>query len=104
MDQNHQLDISSLTLKHVIPAGIPEAAFAAALDEWTALLGATNVSKDEASGLLKYYDPWGLTTPERYSPSAALRPTSVEHIQQILSIANKYSVPLWTVSRGKNLG
>jgi len=104
MDQNHQIDISSLTLKLVRPAGITEAVFASALDEWTVILGAGNVSEDEASSLLQYYDPWSLTTLERYTPSAALWPTSVEHIEMILSVANKYSIPLWTVSCGKNLG
>jgi 4-cresol dehydrogenase (hydroxylating) len=103
MDQNRQVDISCLKLKQVKPAGVTEADFASALDEWTATLGATNVYEDEASCLLQYYDPWSLTTPERYAPSGVLPPTFVEHIQTILSVANKYSVPLWTVSRGKNL-
>jgi 4-cresol dehydrogenase (hydroxylating) flavoprotein subunit len=92
MGQNRQIDISSLTPKHVRPACITEAAFASALDEWAATLGASNVSKDEASGLLQYYDPWSLMRPERYTPSAALRPTSVEHIQKVLSVANKYPI------------
>lgn len=104
MDQNHQLDISGLKLKPVKPEGITDAALASALDEWTAIVGASNVSRDEASGLLQYYDPWSLTSPEQHVPSAALRPTSVEHIQKILSVANNYSIPLWTVSRGRNLG
>jgi hypothetical protein len=104
MDQNHQLDISGLALREVKPVGVTEAAFASVLDEWTAILGVANISHDEASDLLKYYDPWSLTTPEKYAPSAALRLTSVEHVQKILAVANKYSVPLWTISRGKDLG
>lgn len=104
MDQNHQIEISSLTFQQVKPAGLTEATFTSALDEWTAILGTNNVSKNEASGLLQYYDPWSLTTPARYPPSAAVRPASVENIQEILFVANNYSIPLWTVSRGKNLG
>jgi 4-cresol dehydrogenase (hydroxylating) flavoprotein subunit len=68
MDQNHQLDISRLTLRNVKPVRVTEAAFASALGEWTAILGAANVSHDEASGLLKYYDPWSLTTTDEYAP------------------------------------
>jgi len=103
MDQNHQIEVSSLTFKQVKPAGVTEATFTSALDEWTAILGTNNVSKNEASGLLQYCDPWGLTTLARYSPIAAVRPASVENIQKILFMVNNYSIPLWIVSRGKNL-
>lgn len=32
------------------------------------------------------------------------RPSSTEHVQEILKIANKFKIPLWTCSRGKNYG
>ncbi|KAK0728341.1 hypothetical protein B0T26DRAFT_800119 [Lasiosphaeria miniovina] len=35
---------------------------------------------------------------------AMARPTTVEQIQAILRVANDYKIPVWTVSRGKNLG
>lgn len=31
-------------------------------------------------------------------------PTSVEELQTVLKIVNAYRIPVWTVSRGKNLG
>ena len=31
-------------------------------------------------------------------------PKSTEQLQQVLRVANQYAVPLWTFSRGKNLG
>ncbi|OJJ80657.1 FAD-binding oxidoreductase, partial [Aspergillus glaucus CBS 516.65] len=37
-------------------------------------------------------------------PSGAVRPSKVEQVRQIVKLANVYKVPLWTVSRGKNLG
>ncbi|KAJ9144931.1 hypothetical protein NKR23_g5732 [Pleurostoma richardsiae] len=38
------------------------------------------------------------------SPVGGVRPSAVEEVQQIVKLANTYKVPLWTVSRGKNLG
>lgn len=28
----------------------------------------------------------------------------MDELRQVLAIANKYALPLWTISRGKNLG
>lgn len=33
-----------------------------------------------------------------------LSPSSVPELQAVLKIANKYVIPVWTISRGKNLG
>lgn len=33
-----------------------------------------------------------------------MRPETVEEVQEIVKLANKHQVYLWTVSRGKNLG
>jgi len=48
------------------------------------------------------YSPlWG--EPEDSTVSAALAPDSVEQILQIVHIANRYSIPLYTISAGRNL-
>jgi len=48
------------------------------------------------------YSPlWG--EPEERVASAAVAPESVEQIQKILAIANRFSIPLYTVSTGRNL-
>lgn len=31
-------------------------------------------------------------------------PASTEELQKVLEVANKFAIPLWTFSRGKNLG
>lgn len=31
-------------------------------------------------------------------------PASMDELRRVLGIANKYALPLWTISRGKNLG
>lgn len=31
-------------------------------------------------------------------------PTTVDELQRALKVVNNYKIPVWTVSRGKNLG
>ncbi|MBB4200831.1 FAD/FMN-containing dehydrogenase [Rhodoblastus sphagnicola] len=40
----------------------------------------------------------------RHTPSGALAPASVEEIQRILAVCNKYKAPVWTISTGRNFG
>lgn len=86
---------------------------AAALDsfltEAASVLGPDNVSRDRRHGALKgpdgqdsYGDPYSAGGSSQ--PGGAVRPGTVEHVQQVVKLANTYKVPLWTVSRGKNLG
>jgi hypothetical protein len=42
--------------------------------------------------------------PEELVASSAVAPASTEQVQQIVRIANRYRVPLYTISTGKNLG
>ena len=37
-------------------------------------------------------------------PSAAVAPDTVEQVQAIVRIANRYRLPLWTIATGRNLG
>lgn len=39
-----------------------------------------------------------------HKPAGAVAPTSVEEVQAVVRIANQYFLPLWPISRGKNLG
>jgi 4-cresol dehydrogenase (hydroxylating) len=49
------------------------------------------------------YSPF-LNEPEERIASGAVAPSTTEEVQQIVRIANKYRVPLYTISTGKNLG
>ncbi|MFM1886912.1 MAG: hypothetical protein RL026_2069 [Pseudomonadota bacterium] len=42
--------------------------------------------------------------PKAHRPHAAVAPTTAEQVQAIVRIAGQYKVPLWPISRGKNLG
>ena len=86
-----------------LPAHLDKGAFAAAVKELRAVVGADWVFADPESTL-----PYAKSsTPDprhEHVPSGAVAPGSVEEVQAILKIANKYKLPLWTVSTGKNMG
>ncbi|KAE8323154.1 hypothetical protein BDV39DRAFT_196138 [Aspergillus sergii] len=73
------------------------------------VLGEENISRTPQHGALpgpenqeSYGDPFTTTTATQ--PSGAVRPQTVEEVQEIVKLANKHKVYLWTISRGKNLG
>jgi hypothetical protein len=95
----------------ILPPGINNATFQNILDELSEIVGEANVSRDGLSGSLEgphgqhtYGDAYVLQPANGREPSAAVRPRLVSEVQDIVRLANKYKFPLWTVSRGKNLG
>src|SRR5271169_4814520 len=88
-----------------LPQGVTQTDFAAAISHFETIVGKEWVfTKDEDVDLYKdAFSPF-LGEPEERIASAAVAPTSVEQIQQIVRIANQYKVPLYTVSTGRNLG
>ncbi|KAH8594526.1 hypothetical protein B0O99DRAFT_513907 [Bisporella sp. PMI_857] len=95
----------------VSPPGIDHATFQKILQEFSDIVGEDNVSRDASYGSLEgphgqhtYGDPYVLQAEKGREPSAAIRPSVVSEVQAIVRVANRYKCPLWTVSRGKNLG
>jgi (+)-pinoresinol hydroxylase len=88
-----------------LPPGITRREFSEALKQFEAVVGQEWVfSKDEDVDLYRdAYSPFWHEEEERI-PSAAVAPDRVEQVQQIVRIAGKYKIPLWTISTGKNLG
>lgn len=88
-----------------LPPGVSTDEFERALREFSAALGDEWVVRGEEK-LTGYRDPFAFISAgsNEFACSAALKPGSVEEIQAIVKIANRYKVPLWTISRGKNLG
>ncbi len=87
----------------VLPPSVTAEAFASALSEFRAAVGADWVfTTDEDLHL--YRDPTSLTwgTAEESVASAAVAPMTVEQVQAIVRVANKYKVPLFPISTGKN--
>ncbi len=89
----------------VLPNGLSSRDFENALKEFAAAIGDANVI---ASGeaLQDYRDPFAFASadPNAFAPAAAAKPSSVEEVRAIVKIANEFKIPLWVVSRGKNLG
>ena len=85
------------------PARVTAATFDHALERFRAAIGKEWVlASDEDRAT--YNDPYAMGEGLSHEPSAALAPASAEEVQAIVRIANELKVPLWPVSRGKNLG
>jgi 4-cresol dehydrogenase (hydroxylating) flavoprotein subunit len=87
----------------VLPANVSEKDFQKALAAFAGVVGrqwvlATDEDRDS------YMDIYAAGDADQHIPSAAVGPSSAEEIQAIIRIANEYKVPLWPISRGKNLG
>lgn len=88
-----------------LPAGVSPQLWLTIVEKFRAAIGAEKVLVGN-SHEVNVGDPFAFLeneTEKRGSP-AVLRPTTVLEIQAILKIANEHKIPLWTFSRGKNLG
>ncbi|KAG6354515.1 hypothetical protein INS49_004532 [Diaporthe citri] len=88
----------------VLPPGVSQNDFDSALKQIAASLGEDSVFRGER--LKEYVDPYEIPEGghERKVPGAAVCPSSVEELQAALKVVNEFKIPVWTVSRGKNLG
>ncbi len=90
-------------MKPVLPPGVSAAAFADALEDFRRIVGREYVLAGE--DLASYADPYSIiANDDTHAASAAVAPASTEQVQEIVRAANKYGVPLWPVSCGKNFG
>lgn len=94
----------TVPLKPVLPPGVTRYAFDAAILQYMAIVGHEQVLQGDA--LTEYIDPYEVREAEgkRKMPSAAVRPKNIEELKKVLKVSNEYSIPMWTFSRGKNLG
>lgn len=87
----------------VLPEGVKKADFSRAIEEFRAILGSQYVLTEPAR-TVSYGKIMLAVDDENHRPSGALLPNSVEDIQRILGVCNKYRVPVWPISTGKNIG
>jgi 4-cresol dehydrogenase (hydroxylating) len=88
-----------------IPAGVKAAEFSTALTEFAKIVGKAWVfTSDEDLEL--YRDPYSLLwgEPDERVASAAVAPDTAEQVVELVKIANRYRIPIYPVSTGKNLG
>ena len=87
-----------------LPPNLSQAEFNSALGEFSAAVGTDWVfsSDDDVALYRDSYSPlWG--EEEERIASAAVAPNSVEEVQEIVRIANRYLIPLYPISTGRNL-
>ncbi|MGD1037575.1 MAG: FAD-binding oxidoreductase [Roseiarcus sp.] len=82
---------------------VSEDAARAALREFEAVVGSEWVRTIEEA-LAAYGDEFAPGTGDQHAIRAVVAPSSTEEVQAILRTAAAHRVPLWPVSRGKNLG
>ena len=87
------------------PPDVTDRDFARALEELTEAVGRDWVfTSDEDMNLYRdAYSPFKGEAEDRV-PSAAVAPDTVEQVQAIVRIANRYKLPLWTIATGRNFG
>lgn len=87
----------------VLPKGVSETDFQAALARLKALLGAENVLTSDEQ--LTPYRKTMISSPdEDHQPGAAVLARSVEDVQGVLKICNEFKTPVWPISTGRNFG
>ena len=88
-----------------VPPGMREADFRRALAEFERVVGAEWTFTSDAD-LELYRDAYSPLRgrPDELLASAAVAPDSTEQVQQIVRIANRYRIPLYPISTGRNLG
>jgi hypothetical protein len=87
----------------ILPPGVSSAQFAAAILEFEKVVGQEWVLTSEED-LNPYRDHFSYIKdqPNELIPAAAVGPESVEQVQGIVRIANRYRIPLYSISTGKN--
>ncbi|MEO8324814.1 MAG: FAD-binding oxidoreductase [Nitrospirota bacterium] len=86
-----------------LPKGVSEETMDAAVKDFRSVLGEENVLI-RGEQLAPYTKTMMPVSEDNHTPSAAILATTVEQIQEIVGICNKFKVPIWTISTGKNLG
>jgi len=85
------------------PASLSPAAFDRARQAFATAVDADGFITG-GDALAEFRDPFSPRAWDKFAPSVALLPRSVEEVQAIVRLANEHQVPLWTSSQGRNNG
>jgi 4-cresol dehydrogenase (hydroxylating) len=86
----------------ILPNGISNTAFRSAVKQFTACVGEEYAFFDDLDRA-SYADKFAIDDAAHH-PSGALAPATVEEIRALVKVAAEHRIPLWPISRGKNLG
>ena len=89
-----------------LPPNVSKSNFALALKELEGAVGSDGLftAAEDVALYNDQYSPFAVEPQLQYLASAAVAPSSVVQVQQVVRIANKYRIPLYTISTGRNLG
>jgi len=95
----------------VLPPNINENDFLSALEEFRGVVG-DHVEMVDLDALNegsyhnnpKSHDMYHFLEEKDLVASAIVQPGSTEEVQAVVKIANKYKIPIWVASIGRNLG
>jgi len=89
----------------VLPKGVSHGDFERALKAFGGAIGDEWVVTSDPE-LQNYRDPFAFASadPNAFASAAVVKPASTDEVRAIVKIANEFKIPLWTISRGKNLG
>jgi len=85
-----------------LPPGFDAQKMAQARRAFESALGSSKVFFEDLDR--ETYSDKFAVDPAAHHPAGAIAPESVEDVQAAVKIANQYLLPLWPISRGKNLG
>jgi len=87
----------------IIPPGLTASDFKEAINDFRKVVGDEWVFTSDEH-VATYRDDYSILrgTEQESLPSAAVAPDSTEKVQQVMRIANKYQIPTWVISSGKN--
>ncbi len=87
----------------ILPPSVSQKSYDAALRAFEQIVGAEGV-RSGALDRASYLDAYALGDGADHAASAAVLPGSTQEVRAILRVANEHKIPLWPISRGKNLG
>ena len=87
-----------------VPPNVNPADFEAALSLWRSAVGADWVftAAEDVALYRDAYSPYWAEPEERLA-SAAVAPATLEQVQAVVRTANRYRIPLYAISTGRNL-
>ncbi|MBL8552483.1 MAG: FAD-binding oxidoreductase [Hyphomonadaceae bacterium] len=85
------------------PPGVSAAALERAFAAFTRVVGEQWALRSEEDRRT-YEDLYAFDAVDQHIPSGAVAPGDVEQVRALVRLANEHRIPLWPISRGKNLG
>jgi 4-cresol dehydrogenase (hydroxylating) flavoprotein subunit len=86
----------------LLPPGVSPDELGRALRAFAGALGDEGVLRPEQDEVREFRDPYAFAAWDDFWPSAVVLPATVEEVQEVVRIANRFRVPLWTTSLGRN--